>query len=470
MYHVQVQLFISLLMLVEALTMVACLPLAGILDRLLTGAAATPPPGLLLGMAVYMVLVNHFFMHKFGLYSERRPRTLRHSLLKIASASTLSIAVMGFTLYILNAPRVSTLFLLAYGISMYASLCLVRILVEFVLSHQLVHRFHSRRILIVGSDKRSDLIAKLLSCQRSWGHRLVGFVAETPQTTSVIYGLPRLGSLAEFGDILAQKVVDEVFFVLPDYSHDIRDQLAACEQLGVTYRIVPALYDPAEPHKLKVDVIQDVPTLTKTMVPFNPSGYIYKRIMDYTLGLAGFTAFLLMYPVVALAIRLDSPGPVLYAQPRVGRQGRTFTMYKFRTMCAEADQQKTDLQQDNEMNGAMFKLKHDPRVTRVGRVLRRTSLDEFPQFINVLRGEMSIVGTRPPTLDEVARYTQTQRRRLSIRPGITGLWQISGRNRINEFEQVVELDLAYIDNWRFWSDVCILFKTLWVVLRCEGAR
>lgn len=470
MYNIQVQIFISLLMLAEAIVVASCIPLAAALCRALEPSAQPLETSLLLGVAIYMALVCNFFLLKFGLYSERRHSSLRLSLLKLASAVALSMSVMGLTLYALNINRVSNLFLFTYALCLLLFLTLVRVLVEYVLANSLIARFHSRRVLIVGNDRRADLISKLLGQQRSWGHRLVGFVTPAPDSPAVLYGLPRLGSLLELEDILAREVIDEVFFVLSDNCHDIHPHLATCERLGITYRIVPILYDPAEPHKLKVEVIQDVPTLAKIMAPFNPSGYIYKRIMDYTVGLVGCSILLLMYPLVALAIKLDSPGPALFTQFRVGRQGRMFTIYKFRTMCAEAEKQKDALQSANEMNGAMFKLRKDPRITRVGRILRRTSLDEFPQFVNVLKGEMSIVGTRPPTVEEVEKYTPAQRRRLSIRPGITGLWQVSGRNRINDFEKVVELDLAYIDNWRFWTDIRIILKTLYAMFRGEGAR
>jgi exopolysaccharide biosynthesis polyprenyl glycosylphosphotransferase len=470
MYHIQVQLFISMLMLAEALVVAAGTFLAAALCRVLAPSAHPMPASLLLGIAIYMALVCNFFLLKFSLYSERRHSSLRLSLLKLASAVALSMSILGLTLYALSINQVSNLFLFAYASCLLLTLALVRVLVDYVLTHSLIARLHSRRVLIVGSDRRADLISKLLGQQRSWGHRLVGFVTATPDTPSVIYGLPRLGSLPDMQDILAREVIDEVFFVLPDNSHNIHPHLAACERLGITYRIVPVLYDPTEPHKLKVEVVQDVPTLAKIMVPFNPSGYIYKRIMDYAMGLVGCGVLLLMYPLTALAIKLDSPGPVLFTQLRVGRHGRVFTMYKFRTMCVDAEKQQDSLLSANEMNGAMFKLREDPRITRVGRILRRASLDEFPQFVNVLKGEMSIVGTRPPTVEEVEKYTPAQRRRLSIRPGITGLWQVSGRNRIHDFAKVVELDLAYIDNWRFWTDVRILVKTLYAVLRGSGAR
>lgn len=174
-------------------------------------------------------------------------------------------------------------------------------------------------------------------------------------------------------------------------------------------------------------------------------------------------------PVLALAIKLDSPGPVLFKQKRVGQNGRIFSMYKFRSMYVDAEERKQELLAQNQMQGLMFKVQDDPRITRVGRFLRKTSLDEIPQFINVIKGEMSLVGTRPPTLEEVNQYEAWHRRRISMKPGITGLWQVSGRNKVNDFNEVVRLDLAYIDQWHFLKDIKIIFKTIWVVLKRKGA-
>jgi len=218
-----------------------------------------------------------------------------------------------------------------------------------------------------------------------------------------------------------------------------------------------------------VEHVGNVPTLAVYGSRISSTGLFYKRILDIVGGIAGFAVLLLQLPLVALAIRLDSPGPVFFRQTRVGRNNRHFTLYKFRTMFIDAEARKRELMCHNEMQGCMFKMKDDPRITRVGRILRKTSLDEFPQFINVLCGDMSLVGTRPPTPDEVELYEPWQRRRISMKPGITGLWQVSGRNRINDFQDVVDLDLAYIDGWRFMHDVHILFKTVRVVFAREGA-
>ena len=173
--------------------------------------------------------------------------------------------------------------------------------------------------------------------------------------------------------------------------------------------------------------------------------------------------------VLVPAIRKDG-GPAIFAQTRIGKNGRHFTFYKFRSMCVDAEDKKRELLEQNTMQGGMFKMDNDPRITKIGRFIRKTSLDELPQFWNVLKGDMSLVGTRPPTVDEYETYTPEQKRRLSFKPGITGLWQVSGRSEIKNFDEVVKLDVAYIDGWTIWKDIEILLKTIKVVLMKDGAK
>ena len=199
------------------------------------------------------------------------------------------------------------------------------------------------------------------------------------------------------------------------------------------------------------------------------AGLLYKRVLDLVGGVVGTVIFLINYPFVAIAIKFDSEGPVLYKQKRMGQHGRTFNLYKFRTMYQDADKRRQDLVANNVMNGAMFKMKDDPRITKVGRWLRKTSIDEIPQFLNVLTGEMSLVGTRPPMIEEVEEYKLEHLKRISNKPGITGLWQVSGRNIITDFDEIVDLDCKYSDNWRFSDDLKILLKTVVVVLQRKGA-
>ncbi|MFH1349383.1 MAG: exopolysaccharide biosynthesis polyprenyl glycosylphosphotransferase, partial [Pseudomonadota bacterium] len=229
------------------------------------------------------------------------------------------------------------------------------------------------------------------------------------------------------------------------------------------------LVDPSNPI-LKAETLQGIPTLAAYATTATASGLMYKRILDFIAGIAGFMLFLILYPIIALATKLDSPGPVVFSQTRVGQHNRLFKLYKFRSMYADAESRKSGLLDKSEISGPMFKMENDPRITRVGRFLRKTSLDELPQFINILKGEMSLVGTRPPTPDEVKQYEDWHRRRISIKPGLTGLWQVSGRSKITDFREVVKLDLKYLDNWRFIVDLVILWKTLWVVLARKGAK
>ena len=195
-----------------------------------------------------------------------------------------------------------------------------------------------------------------------------------------------------------------------------------------------------------------------------------KRAMDIAGGVIGSILTVLLTPFIALAIVIDDSGPVFFKQKRVGRNGRLFNIYKFRSMCRDAEEKKAELEQDNEAKGLMFKMENDPRITKVGRFLRKTSLDEFPQFFNILKGDMSLVGTRPPTVDEYEQYDPHYKRRLSMKPGLTGLWQVSGRSDITDFDEVVRLDLRYIDNWSMSMDIKILLKTFGAVVSSKGAK
>ena len=199
--------------------------------------------------------------------------------------------------------------------------------------------------------------------------------------------------------------------------------------------------------------------------------WIGRRTQDVILSSLALVVLSPVMLATAIAIVVDDPsaGPV-FSQERIGRNGKPFKFYKFRSMCPNAEEKLDDLLDQNEMDGPVFKIKDDPRITRVGKFIRKTSIDELPQFFDVLRGDMSLVGTRPPTLDEYKQYESHHKRRLSMKPGITGLWQVSGRSNIEDFEEVVKLDTRYIDNWTIWQDIKILLKTVWVVFAGRGAE
>jgi len=314
--------------------------------------------------------------------------------------------------------------------------------------------------------ERGRFVSDMLERQLSWGHEVVGRLTADKQDMG---NGDTLGTIDRLTEVLREYAVDEVIFALDgNRSVNLRPHLDTCKKMGISARILPALWQPGK-HGISVEVCQNIPFFIMQTANFDAAGMLYKRMFDLTGSIVGVIIFILICPFVAVIIKLDSEGPVLFKQKRMGKNGRIFNLYKFRTMYVDAEQSKHELMKKNEMNGAMFKLKKDPRITKAGRWLRNLSIDEIPQFLNVLKGEMSLVGTRPPTLDEVAQYQPEHLKRISAKPGITGLWQVSGRNKIIDFEQIVELDCRYLDNWRFFDDVKLIFKTILVVLQRKGA-
>jgi exopolysaccharide biosynthesis polyprenyl glycosylphosphotransferase len=333
------------------------------------------------------------------------------------------------------------------------------------------NNYWAKNVLVVGGSERAQKVIDAVENQISLGISIVKPMTACQKIPISCSNNVSLTSafIHELPHILEQGEIDEVIFALDgNESVNLKYYINMVRQMGVETRILPSLWEP-DSDRVRVEQFQGIPFLTLQVNNFNAAGLFYKRIIDIIGGLVGCFIFLAMYPFVAIAIKLDSPGPVLFKQKRVGKNGRTFQLLKFRSMYQDAEERKKALLAHNQMSGLLFKLENDPRITRVGKFLRKTSIDEFPQFVNVLKGEMSLVGTRPPTSDEVEHYSYSHRRRISAKPGITGLWQISGRNKIKDFEEVVELDCKYLENWRFWDDIKILFKTIFVVLQRKGA-
>jgi exopolysaccharide biosynthesis polyprenyl glycosylphosphotransferase len=297
------------------------------------------------------------------------------------------------------------------------------------------------------------------------GHILVGEEKENIGSSKF------LGRIEDLETILNENVVDEIIFALPrNYMGAVEKYLLMCEQRGLTTKLVMDLFD-LQLSKTCLLSVGTLPVLTYHTISLNSTQLMIKRIMDIVGSLIGLFVLAFLSLFIVPAILLDSKGPVFFKQKRVGQNGRHFNLYKFRSMYSDAEERKKELVEFNKIkDGYMFKIDNDPRITRVGAFLRKTSLDELPQFINVLKGEMSLVGTRPPTIDEVEKYNNPHHRRISIKPGITGMWQISGRSEITDFNKVVSLDTYYIDNWSVWKDFEIITKTIFMLLfRNRGA-
>ena len=413
-----------------------------------------------------VMFVNNYLMGKFGLYAETRKPSYYRLVASILKAVAGTFALVSVIVFLYKELLYSRLFLLAFAALTFLVISAFRVLLQHYFNNYFKKGFNSRRILVVGDAQRSQLISDVLDSQLSYGHDIIGRLAVRPEERD----LPNtLGCLEDFEEVVRRQAVDEVVFTVPGNRElDLKHYIGTCRKMGIPIRILPALWREGDP-VLAMETLQGVPFLTLRAGNFNATGLIYKRILDLLGGAVGSLIFLIIYPFVALAIKLDSPGPVLFKQKRMGKHGRVFNLYKFRSMCQDAEARKQELLDKNVMNGALFKMEDDPRIKMVGRWLRKTSLDEFPQFLNVLRGEMSLVGTRPPTLDEVEKYQPQHLKRISAKPGLTGLWQVSGRNKITDFEEVVELDCRYLDQWRFLNDIKILAKTVAVVLQRKGA-
>lgn len=278
------------------------------------------------------------------------------------------------------------------------------------------------------------------------------------------------GNRENYKDKVRLMTVDEVFIYLNGASkNEIKGIIDYFEAMGV---VVDYGIDVANMYITAgcVDNLAGYTVISYSVNEVNYNKRMIKRAMDILGGIIGTVFTVILFPFIAIAIVVDNPGPIFFKQKRVGKNGRIFKIYKFRSMYKDAEQRKAELEADNEMDGLMFKLENDPRITRVGKFLRKTSLDEFPQFFNILKGDMSLVGTRPPTLDEFECYDPHYKRRLSMKPGLTGMWQVSGRSNITDFDEVVRLDLEYIDNWSISMDIKILLKTIGAVLGHRGAK
>ena len=280
-----------------------------------------------------------------------------------------------------------------------------------------------------------------------------------------------IGKLENLDELVREYNIDQIYLlqkqqIEPEY---IQKFIDLCIEMGVTCRVIVDFYKRRRANSY-VSSVGTYPVITYHTISLNNYETIIKRAMDILGSLVGIILSSPIMLIAAIAIKLDSPGPVIFKQVRVGQNGRHFKIYKFRSMYIDAEERKAELMAQNEMSGGvMFKMKDDPRVTKVGKFIRKTSIDELPQFFNVFFGSMSLVGTRPPTVDEVAKYENDQWRRISIKPGITGMWQVNGRSNVEAFEDVVQMDVEYIDNWSIIEDIKIMFKTVLVLLHRDGA-
>lgn len=349
----------------------------------------------------------------------------------------------------------------AYVIISYVSVIISAFTVRYLATHA---KINAPRILLVGDIDRFDTFKRYLF-KSNITVKLIGYVS-LDETTDERY----LGSVKDLERIMHENGIGQVYIMHRKTDIvDLQPYIDVCLDMGVSVRIIMSVFK-AHGAQRYVSSVGTYPVITYHRVCLDDSAKAVKRVLDIFGSLIGIILFSPVMLVTAIAIKLESRGPVIFKQKRAGLNGRIFKMYKFRSMCVDAEELKAKLQEQNEVkDGMMFKIKDDPRITKVGKFIRKTSIDELPQFFNVLFGDMSLVGTRPPTLDEVERYERSHWRRMSIKPGITGMWQVSGRSQITDFDKIVELDTEYIDKWSIWLDIKIVIKTVFCLLKRKGA-
>lgn len=419
---------------------------------------------LLYGLVVFITdTTRHFFRRG---YFEEMVSVIRGQLI-------LSILWV-VTLFLIH--KSSELSRLVYGNFIILSVVLIfigRVFFKlFMIKIYRTSKYSNRLLVVTTTGKIEDVIKNVIE-YNEWSRILMG-IALTDQSLvgEAQCGMPVVADKETLIDYVVHHNVDEVFiYDTSAISNKLLEEwVAEMESMGIIVDVNIEIFDISVAGKKALNRVGKYSVVTFARNIFSTRQVIAKRLLDITGSMFGIIILGIATIFVAPLIKLESPGSVFFGQTRIGKNGRKFTFYKFRSMYNDAEQRKKELMRKNEVKGLMFKLENDPRITRVGHFIRKTSIDELPQFWNVLRGDMSLVGTRPPTADEYERYEAKHKCRLSMTPGMTGLWQISGRSDIKDFDEVVKLDMQYIDNWSILKDIKILILTIRVVLTGKGSR
>ena len=404
-----------------------------------------------------------------GLYRLRRGTSWFDEVYTIINGTTTGIVIMVVLVFISRPIFYSRLIFFYAGALIVVLLSLSRLIKHIVVGRLRQRGIGVARAIIVGAGEMGRTVMRTMVAHPELGYEIVGFVDDDPAKGHTDIGrFKGLGSLDNLPSLVQNEAIDEVFITLPwQYHRKIMAIMAQCERENVRARIVPDLFQMTL-SRMAITEMAGIPLIGVKQVSISGVNRFIKRAIDFTFSLLFLILAAPLMALIALIIKLDSPGPVLFRQERVGKGGRHFTLYKFRSMTVDAEEKKELLRDLNEADGPLFKIKDDPRCTRVGRWLRRFSLDELPQLYNVLRGDMSLIGPRPPLPEEVAQYQPWHMRRLEIPPGITGLWQVSGRSQI-PFDEMVLLDIYYAEQWTPALDIRILLRTIPKVIFGDGA-
>jgi exopolysaccharide biosynthesis polyprenyl glycosylphosphotransferase len=425
-------------------------------------------------LKIYPLILIIWSILLFTYHSYHSHRTVplkreTQTILRVVAVGTVILATLA---YLLPLRQLSRSWFILFGVLSAVFLVIEKILLRVIARYVRAKGLNYRTILIVGTGRRALEVARMVAEHKYWGYKILGFVSDGHRLPNGwaryrVFGfVPDLRAVLE-GSAFPEPVDEIVFAVTRKKLDEMKQIFLMCEELGIRTRVAMNFFS-NRVARIELEELEGIPFLTFTTTPSNETQLAAKRLLDVGVSML---ILLLAFPAIAiaaLAIKLTSPGSIFFKQTRIGLNGRIFTLYKFRTMIDRAHELRDEMNHLNEMTGPVFKVKSDPRVTTVGRILRRFSLDEIPQLWNVLKGDMSLVGPRPPIPEEVKSYHRKHRRRLSMKPGLTCLWQVSGRNNI-DFDRWMQLDLQYIDNWSPSLDLKILLRTIPAVLSGRGA-
>jgi exopolysaccharide biosynthesis polyprenyl glycosylphosphotransferase len=407
---------------------------------------------------------------RYGLYAPIAGSTARHELRLVVQGCLSAGLLLCGALYLFRAVEVSRLLVTLLVAASAVTLSVRRVFGRFSRYRQFEQGIELRNVVILGTNQLSLALSRHLEYHRRLGYRFVGFVSATGAGTTVSPEIALnqiLGGVDKIRQLTRLHFVDEVVigeFCPPEQAIRLVED---ARELGIDVRAIAGYYGELATNA-PVEYLGIFPMSALHRSEPRVVGLFCKRVVDIVLSLAALITTAPLMVLIALAVKFDSPGPVFYVSERIGKRGRVFRCLKYRTMVKNAEAMKNDLAAHNERDGILFKMRNDPRITRLGRFLRKYSLDELPQFLNVLRGEMSIVGPRPPIASEVEKYELEHFRRLEVMPGLTGLWQVQARHD-PAFAKYIELDTAYVENWSLWLDFKILVRTADVVLRGTGS-
>jgi exopolysaccharide biosynthesis polyprenyl glycosylphosphotransferase len=427
-------------------------------------ALKTLSPWYLLFFAATLLIVNR----QFGLYGPRRKQQSWHEHRRTIQACLATGLLLCGCMYVMHNTSASRA-IVAYLIGFTTVLvCVSRTSWRHFLHLRHQRGADTKNVLILGPNHLGNVLRKQITQQDHLGRSFKGFIATADGGAHHEAGGFVVGDLEQWHKIVRQHFIDEIIIADQCKTSTIMELIETARELGVEVLAVLGYHGGEMPADLPIDYLGDFPVVPLHRRNDKALARLLKRLWDFAAAAAGLVLVSPAMFVIAALIKLDSPGPVLYVSERVGRRGRTFSCLKFRTMVINADKLKHSLEAQNEREGPLFKMRNDPRVTRVGRFLRKFSLDELPQLLNVIHGDMSLVGPRPPIANEVKLYELQHLRRLEVLPGLTGLWQVGAREDPS-FDRYVALDLTYVENWTFWLDLKILARTAQVVLRGTGS-